>query len=667
MKRIWSALLALALALSLAAAPAAGADAARPAAIPALGTGWLDGIRAAFPGGFPAEPAHLALPDLPAGGPVSACGLDLSRFGAGENGLYALDGLLDERPNSDAPGVSLWGSRLLLRWFDYSSTAEGATILMLLDLAESSAVTRLELPGLVLCGFLEDGTLWTTRADAAACEAILYNDRWEPGWIWTGEPSDGLNECYLRFSGDGRWLLSARDGAEQIDLIRVSTGERTAVDLSGSGLWSAASVGGRFYLPQYGDGGLAILDGATGEVTRWSMDQSSQFLCGPLLVQSGDGLLALSAAGAEGLLLTELPEDSFFAADCRGGWLLGGSQQAIAVNCLDGSRRTAALPGGSNSYLSVGALSDLGFAVLSVWEDNGGGVRLYLWDYLSGEPQGAGTFYPTGLSATVDAYADELEQRYGVELYCRGEGNDFDASDYVARFTDDDMQIYSALRIVDEVLGRLPEGLIPELCSREPHRLRIFLAGSLYRTEFSGINTAAAITYTGVNGRTVVLDIGQGAEMRSHLPHEFSHVLDGYMEVLLAEEGLDLNSLWSAGNPDWFSYRMNYNDAYGNTYGDPRYTLETGDEDNAWFVRGYSKTYPTEDRATVLETMFWDGAALRGEHLQNKGMLLGAILRHCFASVRASGACWEENFPAGYEGAYAALFETDGQPPEPKG
>ena len=65
--------------------------------------------------------------------------------------------------------------------------------------------------------------------------------------------------------------------------------------------------------------------------------------------------------------------------------------------------------------------------------------------------------------------------------------------------------------------------------------------------------------------------------------------------------------------------------------------------------------------------MFWDGAALRGEHLQNKGMLLGAILRHCFASVRASEACWEETFPAGYEAAYAALFETDGQPPEPKG
>ena len=58
MKRIWSALLSLALALSLAAAPAAGADSAAPAAIPALGAGWLDGIRAAFPGGFPVKPAN---------------------------------------------------------------------------------------------------------------------------------------------------------------------------------------------------------------------------------------------------------------------------------------------------------------------------------------------------------------------------------------------------------------------------------------------------------------------------------------------------------------------------------------------------------------------------------------------------------------------------------
>ncbi len=665
MKRIWSALLALALAFSLAAAPAAGADAAQPAAIPALGTGWLDGIRAAFPGGFPAEPAHLDLPDLPEGGPAASCGLDLSRFGAGEGGLYSLDGLLNEWIGGEVGGVELWGSLLLLRTFSYD-TEEGVTAIVLLDLADGSTVARLELPGLVFAGFLEDGTLWTTRTDAAVCEAILYSDRWEPDWIWTGEPSDGLNECYLRFSGDGRWLLTARDGAEQIELIETATGVRTPVDLSGSGLWSAVSVGGRFYLPQYGDGsGLAILDGATGEITRWSMDQNSQFLHGPLLIQSGGGLLALSAAGAEGLLLTELPEDSFFTADYRGGWLLGGSGQLAAVNCLDGTYYTADLP--ADEFLSLGALSDQGFAVLGVWEGYGSAQRFYLWDYLGGEVQGGGTFYPAGLSATVDAYAGDIEQRYGVELYCRGEGNDFDASDYVARFTDDDMQIYTALKIVDEVLGRLPEGLIPELCAREPHRLRIFLAGSLYRTSSSGINTAAAITYTGISGRTVVLDIGQGAEMRHHLPHELSHVLDGYMEVLLAEEGLELNGLWSTGNPDWFSYRMNYNDAYGNTYGDPRYTLDAGDEDNAWFVRGYAKTYPTEDRATVLETMFWDGAALRGEHLRNKGMLLGAILRHCFASVRASGACWEEGFPAGYEGAYAAIFETDGQPPEPKG
>ena len=608
------------------------------------------------------------VPGRGAGGPSRTCGLNLSRYGAGENGLYALDSLTEEWVSGEVGGVSLWGSLLLLRTYDYfpqdTETEEYVSTIVVLDLSDGSLRARLDLPGFVSCGFLEDGSLWTTRADTAACEAILYDERYEPRWIWNGEPAEPYGEVSLRFSGDGRYLLSARDGEDQIELIETATGVRTPVALTGSGLWSATSVGSRFYLPQYSGGDLAILDGPTGEVTRWSMDQSNQFLCGPLTVQSGTGLLALSAVGEDGLLLAELPEDSLFTTDYRGGWLLGGSGQVVAVNCLDGSCRTALLPG--SSYLSIGALSDLGFAVLSVWED-GSAQKLYLWDYLSGEPQGTGTYYPTGLGGLVDAYAAELEERYGVELYCRGEGNDFDASDYVARFSDNDMQIYSTLRIVDEVLGRLPEGLIGELCSREPRRLRIFLAGALYRTSLSGINTAAAITFTETNGRTVVLDIGQGAEIRSHLPHELSHVLDGYMESVLAEEGLNLDDLWSTGNPGWFSYRMNYNDAYGNTYDDPRDTMDAGDEDNAWFVRGYSKTYPTEDRATVLESMFWGEDGLRGEHLRNKGMLLGAILRHCFASVRASGACWEERFPAGYEAAYADLFESGGQPAEPKG
>ncbi len=659
MRRIWSIVLALALFLAPAGngAQAAGAEPAHATVSRSVLDGALCGVQAVFPNGRPAR--GLALPGVEPERMAAAAPMDFSAlYGPGEDGLYPLEGLVTEE---GADGVWLWNGLLAVRRCRYEAPA--ATVIAVYDLFRREQVGRLELEDIVFCGFLEDGTLWTTRADNSRREAALYRGAdLSPHWRYSEEPISG--DGLLYFSGSGRYLL-AGTAEGGVQLVAVADGSRRQLTLEEGQLTPTGTCGDTIYLWRYGrQTELLALDAQTGTVTGTWPDGGSSI--GPLRMDTGGELLSVQALGGTGTLLAAVEEYGFYPMSYCAGWLLANTGTVLAMNCADGSWYRAAMP--RNSYVNGGAVSDAGYAVVALWEETGARQNLYIWDFLGGEKSGTAEFFPDGLEGVLDEMETGLERRYGVELYCGGSGNDFDATDYVARFSDQPLLIYRTLQIVDEVLGRLPEGMIGELRSRWPGRVRIFLAGTLYRTEYSGITNAAAITYTSESGRTIVLDIGQGEEIRSHLAHELSHVLDGYMEELLNGEGLLLETIWDTGNPDWFSYALTYHDAYGGTYSDPRYTLERGDEANAWFVRGYSKTFPTEDRATVLETMFWDGEGLRGEHLRGKGMLLGALLRHCFVSVSAAGrACWEETFPDGYETAYEFLFETDGTPLAPAG
>ena len=73
--------------------------------------------------------------------------------------------------------------------------------------------------------------------------------------------------------------------------------------------------------------------------------------------------------------------------------------------------------------------------------------------------------------------------------------------------------------------------------------------------------------------------------------HEFSHIIDSYLEweSLEREDALFSEETWNSLNPKWF-------DGYSYDYGYEIYL-----DDYTYFVDSYATISPTEDRARVLE------------------------------------------------------------------
>jgi hypothetical protein len=104
--------------------------------------------------------------------------------------------------------------------------------------------------------------------------------------------------------------------------------------------------------------------------------------------------------------------------------------------------------------------------------------------------------------------------------------------------------------------------------------------------------------------------------------HELTHAAD----YRFAGEGLLSEDEWNSMNPKGFSYYYSYINESGESYetaGSPENTAVSGcPADDVWFIDPYSKTYPMEDRARLMETLLSGrtpySGCFKGRHVQEK-------------------------------------------------
>ena len=111
----------------------------------------------------------------------------------------------------------------------------------------------------------------------------------------------------------------------------------------------------------------------------------------------------------------------------------------------------------------------------------------------------------------------------------------------------------------------------------------------------------------------------------STIYHEISHVIDKRLawDALLREGALYSEDAWMSLHPEGFQYAMSYTD----------YPKELDQYLEArYFVSGYSMTFPTEDRATLMESAmdgsFWIFEP--GSPCREKLQYYAACIRDCF-------------------------------------
>ena len=309
-------------------------------------------------------------------------------------------------------------------------------------------------------------------------------------------------------------------------------------------------------------------------------------------------------------------------ADYRGFTLYGTDATFLARCTLQ-----------DKEYASAGSdfiWSDLweGYFFIDTWDNT---AHLMFWDIRndqSGDPLQITTpDSQTPPAHTVDPMyyqqARELSQRFGVDIRI-AEQCMLDYGTYESIELRDDYSVSVALAALERCLSRYPEGMLAQLSFGSNAQLRIELVGALRAKDHTTSHPELANGFVSklADGYILVLDAFDLSD--STIYHELSHVIDKRLEwyATIYPDAAYSEAAWLALQPEGFRYA----NSYVNIPAEIQAYLGSG-----YFMREYSMTFPTEDRATLM------AAAIVGRDeyknsvaMQAKMEFYAQCIRECF-------------------------------------
>ena len=352
----------------------------------------------------------------------------------------------------------------------------------------------------------------------------------------------------------------------------------------------------------------------------------------------------------------ELGESEYYLSDINpsrftvtdGGRLMGSSfrtKPVISVCDLSGHiKREMELPeevlslisgsssaGKADSFL---AYTTFPRSLLGDWccwglcDDTGRPVHLYLWDTSSCRavkweiPSKSEYDAPeTADYGTLTDKAAKLEDRYGIRILI-GTNVPSEFSDYSAEACTDSAVIDGSLSVLENVLSLYPDTYFAQLKGGYYRNIAFYLTGALHPLDAaSNISNAGAFATESNGTMQLAFDLYDDLSPDT-VVHELTHAAD----YRFAGEGLLNEEEWNSMNPEGFSYYYSYINEFGESYetaGSPEHTAVSGcPADEVWFIDPYSKTYPMEDRARLMETLLSGrtpySGCFRGLHIKEK-------------------------------------------------
>lgn len=165
-------------------------------------------------------------------------------------------------------------------------------------------------------------------------------------------------------------------------------------------------------------------------------------------------------------------------------------------------------------------------------------------------------------------------------------------------------RVPEALSILIETLALYPDGFFEALSDGNAIVFR--LAGSISAVVENAVGRPAAVTCDIDGSPSVVLDVSDpGGYLAAVIVHELCHVIDGRLDRLAANDPSHWNrDDWKKLNPPGFDYLYSYGGEQGaSPFFGAAFTAEDGNGE-IFFADRYSKTFPTEDRARLMELVF---------------------------------------------------------------
>ena len=241
------------------------------------------------------------------------------------------------------------------------------------------------------------------------------------------------------------------------------------------------------------------------------------------------------------------------------------------------------------------------------------------------------------VEASLYERAAQLSQRFGVDIRI-AEQCILDYSHYDSYAMTDPVFIRDALDVLEEGLGKYPEGFFRQLTYGSIESIRIELVGGLMLKSDVTTHTDDAGAFAQDMGSYYGIVLNGFLMSEKNLHHEFSHIIDSRLEwdSLIRDGALYSEETWLSLQPEGFSYAMSYTDI-------PKELLSH--LESGYFVTDYSVTFPTEDRATLLasamENYTWDFEPGSGKRA--KMQYYADCIRDCFDTAGwPETTCWEQ-------------------------
>ena len=571
----------------------------------------------------PTEPSETETVTLPTALPLLDQGIPLGEDG---NLLYIPNESLEDM---NCPEVRLFGNGLLLSAFirnqyviRHISLEDGA----LLNECAISASPGVKLRiGNGSIGLLDSGTnRFHLLDDSLAIQSTqsipTEGDSWylnsELDTLYRFYQDQGLLARDLP-TGEERWLLENAlrtrvIGPETEYILFEYTDAKTqlthtrCLDLSTGALETVPGTGPISTGLRRGEAWLLRKDGADGEYLLSSDDLSTAFTW-------ADSAVTLLSPRMH-LLLTDLSGRTLQLYDTEGRFV-----------------STCTLP--REEYATAG--TDLVWS--GYWDGYfftdtvDGTCRLMFWD-ITPETQGEDLpMLPLEqpqeaqrvLEPALYERAEALSQRFGVKILI-GEQCAAEYSHYNTYPLTDPGFVGEALDILEECMGRYPEGFFRQLPHGPYEYIQLELVGALMLKEGTENQPGDAAAFVQEQEGHLLIALDGFLLAPDTLYHEFSHVIDRRLDwdAQIREDALYSNEGWLAQQPEGFAYALSYTEMPEET----RRYMETG-----CFDREYSMTYPTEDRATLFAAAMTQAQLLaQRPGMQKKLDYYARCIRDCF-------------------------------------
>ncbi len=260
--------------------------------------------------------------------------------------------------------------------------------------------------------------------------------------------------------------------------------------------------------------------------------------------------------------------------------------------------------------------------------------KLYYWDIrqsVDGEDLTVQAYEPeipggTAVSQSLYDRAAELSEKYGLDIRIADQCQ-LSYQDYTASMVKNENKIQKALDTLENALTSYPEGYFQQLLYGSLNTIRIELVEDLSSRNIADdapYTAFAAFAQESENYYLVVVDVDE-TQLKTYF-HEFTHITDRRLawDAGLRQEALFSEERWLELQPEGFDYSYSYDwlpeGINGYIYGSA-----------PWFVDDYSCTFPTEDRARLIEYSMSDWHwALQSPHLQEKLEYYSRCIRDCF-------------------------------------